>query len=118
MGTAYQISDDIEDICSDDSELGKSSGRDVQSRIITLPVIYYIQQGGDLQLLNEMSRDEMVEHLVKSNSLGYCQKKIGELCLDAIGQLDLLTENEYKYALKEAAKSILSKSEVGQSQPI
>lgn len=118
MGTAYQISDDMEDICSDDSELGKSSGRDVQSRVITLPVIYYIQQGGDWRLLNEMQRDEMVEQLVKSNSLEYCQKKIEELCLDAIGQLELLAENEYKYALEEAAKLILSKSAVGQSQPI
>jgi geranylgeranyl pyrophosphate synthase len=118
IGTAYQISDDIEDICCNDAQLGKSSRRDMQSRILTLPVIYYIQQGGNWSQLNKMTQNEIIEQLEKSSSFEYCRERIEELCLEAIEHLACLTKSKYKYALKDIAELISSQSEVGQSNYI
>ena len=111
-GTAYQISDDIADICSDDLHLGKSSKRDMQSRVITLPVIHYIQRGGNWRELSKKTREEMVEDLTKSGSLEYCRNKIDAFCAEAVEHLNPLVESKYKYLLRNAAELISSKSQI------
>ncbi len=112
VGTAYQISDDLEDICSYDSQLGKSSKRDIKSRIMTLPIIHYIQQGGNWRLLEHISQDQAVYELIKSGSLEYCRKKIDIFCSKAILHLRPLVDNEYKFLLKHTAELISSKSQI------
>lgn len=114
VGTAYQISDDIQDICSNDDQIGKSSGRDIKSKVITLPVIHYIQNGGDRRLLKKMSRRETFEELIKSGSIEYCQRKIESYCNAAIEHLKPLVDSEYKYLLKNTAELIASRSYITQ----
>jgi octaprenyl-diphosphate synthase len=114
-GTAYQISDDIEDICSDDSQSGKSSSRDMKSKVITLPVICYIQQGGNWEQLNKMPREQMIDELTKKGCIQYCQKKIELFCNEAIEHLTLLEDSTYKYLLKNAVESISTKSKITRS---
>ncbi len=43
VGTAFQIVDDLLDLTGDESEVGKSLGRDVYEGEPTLPVIHYLR---------------------------------------------------------------------------
>lgn len=47
FGIAYQIVDDVLDMTSDANSLGKPVGSDLAQGIITLPVICYLERGGD-----------------------------------------------------------------------
>ena len=113
IGTAYQISDDIADICGDDNQLGKSSGRDIETRIMTLPMIHLLAQGYDYVTLKTMSRSDVIELLNEKGSFSHCREFIRKYCSQAIDQLTCLPKSEYKSALEEAARLILSKSVVG-----
>ena len=42
VGMAFQIADDLLDLTGDESEVGKSLGRDVCERELTLPLIHYL----------------------------------------------------------------------------
>lgn len=117
LGTAYQILDDIDDIISEDSRLGKSCGRDMHGRIITLPVIFYIQHGGECDMLNNMSHDQIADELIKSGSLDYCQNKLELFCNEAIEFLSPLAESEYKLMLKNTARMISSKTQISVFKP-
>lgn len=44
VGMAFQIRDDILDICGTEKELGKPPGSDIRQGNITLPIIYSLQQ--------------------------------------------------------------------------
>ena len=116
IGTAYQISDDIADICGDDNQLGKSSGRDFETRIMTLPLIHLSSQGYDYITLKTMSRNDVIELLNEKGSFSHCREYIRKYCSQAIERLTCLPESKYKSALEEAARLILSKSVVGLPQ--
>jgi heptaprenyl diphosphate synthase len=46
IGTAFQISDDIIDICSDSNESGKEPGTDLREGLHTLPVLFALRETG------------------------------------------------------------------------
>jgi heptaprenyl diphosphate synthase len=55
VGTAFQISDDIIDIDSDQDESGKLPGTDLREGVHTLPVLYALQDSGpDADRLREL----------------------------------------------------------------
>ncbi|TCO64445.1 heptaprenyl diphosphate synthase [Actinocrispum wychmicini] len=43
LGTAFQISDDVLDIAATEAELGKKPGTDLREGIVTLPVLYAVE---------------------------------------------------------------------------
>lgn len=43
LGMAFQITDDLLDVTSNDETLGKPAGRDIKQGVITLPVIYALK---------------------------------------------------------------------------
>ncbi len=47
LGVAFQIMDDILDFTGDETALGKPAGSDLRRGIITLPLIYAVDAGGD-----------------------------------------------------------------------
>jgi heptaprenyl diphosphate synthase len=62
VGMAFQIRDDILDICGTEEQLGKPPGSDIKQGNITLPVILALQETGlREQLLTEVNRIEAVE---------------------------------------------------------
>ncbi len=44
LGLAFQISDDVLDFMADEATLGKPVGSDLQQGLITLPVLYYLEE--------------------------------------------------------------------------
>jgi len=63
IGTAFQLSDDIIDVASESSDLGKASGTDLREGIATLPTLYAQQSASAddqrlLELLSGPIRDE------------------------------------------------------------
>ncbi len=71
LGIAFQIIDDILDYTEDQSTIGKPAGNDLRQGMVTLPLIYALQeqpQNGHYQLvqklLNETSHDEQEVHEV------------------------------------------------------
>jgi heptaprenyl diphosphate synthase len=54
FGIVYQIVDDILDMISDQKRLGKPVGSDLTQGIITLPVICYLERGGDDKVINKI----------------------------------------------------------------
>lgn len=105
-GMAYQISDDIADIYSNDNQLGKSSWRDIETQITTLPIIHLLSQGYEYVKLKTMSRSDIIELLSERESISYCHGYIRQYCLQAMDELACLPESEYKTALKTLTKSI------------
>jgi octaprenyl-diphosphate synthase len=106
-GMAYQISDDIADICNDDIQLGKSSARDIRNHTITLPFIHLFQQGYDYEEAISLDKSELVGLLNETGSLSYCRERIKMYCTHALKELCCLQDNEFKSALSSITESIL-----------
>ena len=89
LGLAFQITDDLLDICGDASQTGKTAGRDVDNRRVTLPVIHWLNQ------LDEDARQAALdlENLGKSGALGEAAEGLTRLerelerLRDALGEL-------------------------------
>ena len=71
LGIAFQIVDDVLDYTEDQSTIGKPAGNDLRQGMVTLPLIYALQeqpQNGHYQLvqklLNEKEHDEQEIHVV------------------------------------------------------
>jgi heptaprenyl diphosphate synthase len=48
LGVAFQISDDVLDISATEAELGKAPGTDLREGIVTLPVLYALEDNPKL----------------------------------------------------------------------
>ena len=45
LGIAFQIADDLLDVVGDESDIGKPAGNDLRQGLLTLPVIYFLNNG-------------------------------------------------------------------------
>lgn len=64
LGMAFQIVDDILDLTGDESRLGKPVGGDLRQGLVTLPVIYYLEQvSGDTAVQAVLSGQRDEEHV-------------------------------------------------------
>jgi octaprenyl-diphosphate synthase len=82
LGLAFQIADDVLDLIGDESEVGKSLGRDVCERELTVPLIHYLRTasaGHRAALLgwlrgNDPQRHRQIAALLRdSDSIAYAQ---------------------------------------------
>lgn len=114
VGMAFQIQDDILDLCGTEKQIGKPPGSDMRQGNITLPVIYALQQPE----LNRLLRDEI--ELIRAHEDGYSTQKAIELIKasgglakaeqladryieKALSSLDLLPEQKVKKTLRDIA---------------
>ncbi len=65
LGMAFQISDDLLDLLSDDETTGKTSRSDLQHGIYTLPILYAMSENSELKgLLAGSVEDEQFEEII------------------------------------------------------
>lgn len=115
LGIAFQIVDDILDITADPKVLGKPVGGDIRQGIITLPMIYALEDSPQALQLQELlgrsskSEDEVkevVELIKQSGGIEKSRKVVDLYIAKAIKNLDELPEIPSKYALKELAEFV------------
>lgn len=113
LGTAFQLVDDIMDYTADAKEMGKNVGDDLAEGKPTLPLLYAMNNGSDVQ--KQLIRDA-IEHgngmdnlsailaaMDETGALKYTQQKAEEEANKAINALNLIPDSEYKEALIDLA---------------
>jgi octaprenyl-diphosphate synthase len=112
LGLAFQIVDDILDICGEQKTVGKSLGTDIEKGKLTLPMIHFLKHAAPqhrelLVGLLESEEHDRVERvrqlLAPSESVAYARGEAERLVGEAIAALSILPASEAKDALIEAA---------------
>lgn len=118
IGVAFQIVDDILDICGDQKTVGKSLGTDIEKGKLTLPMIHFLRtaapQHRDLLigLLESQDHDrvERVRQLMApSSSIAFARGKAEELVEQAIAALRVLPQSDARDTLVEMAHFVTAR---------
>lgn len=112
LGIAFQITDDMLDLISDEAKTGKSTKNDLLNGKFTLPVIYAAEYStpSEIEILTNGSRKEEVLKLIeKYGGLEYSQNKVKNYTNVAKENLNQLSNSQYKDALIKLADEICGK---------
>lgn len=111
LGTAFQLSDDILDLTSTDTQLGKAAGSDLLEGKLTLPLITLLgyEPGLTLRLEEVMlngtydgiSREEIVDKLLSYGVLDDVKARANEFAMAARKSLDVLPQSVYRSCLED-----------------
>ena len=119
VGTAFQIVDDILDICGQQKTVGKSLGTDIEKGKLTLPLIHFLKHAAAphrellLELLDSADHDRVahVRQLVApSASIAYARGQAECLVAEAVSALHVLPESAAREALMEAARFVTARN--------
>jgi octaprenyl-diphosphate synthase len=118
LGLAFQIVDDILDICGEQKTVGKSLGTDIEKGKLTLPMIHFLKhaapQHRDLLIgLLESQEHDRIEHvrqlLAPSDSIRYARAEAERLVNESIAALRTLPATAAREALMEAAHYVTAR---------
>jgi geranylgeranyl pyrophosphate synthase len=119
LGLAFQITDDILDVAGDDTDFGKTVGRDLAEGMPTLPMIYAVAAAGrsshDLAtriVATDKTADEVRELLdiIKaSGGVARARERALEFHAAAVSALDALPANAERDALRDVADFVVSR---------
>lgn len=113
VGMAFQLTDDLLDLTSDDKTLGKPAGNDIMQGIVTLPAIRALEISPDRDELHSIvtNRDmtpEMVQRALEivrqSDGIDFTKQKVEEFLNKAIEVLPA----EMPEDIKEAYRMVVS----------
>lgn len=119
LGNAFQLIDDALDYCSDAKTIGKNIGDDLADGKATLPLIYALQHGTELQKqqimesLKKGSLDFLPEILValeETKAIEYTKNIAAQEIDKALSSLTILPDSKYKEALINLAQFALQRS--------
>ncbi|TYQ15824.1 UNVERIFIED_CONTAM: heptaprenyl diphosphate synthase [Acetivibrio alkalicellulosi] len=115
MGLAFQIMDDILDMCGKTNIMGKPKFEDLQQGNITLPIIMLLKEPGYRDAINEViKRDGNIEIissiLEELNIIEECYKVAVNHIKKAQNFLSFLPQSEYKTKLYDVANMLMVRS--------
>ncbi len=123
LGVAFQIQDDILDICGDPAKTGKPVGLDIKNRERTILVIHALKHAScadrayieDIMTGKIEAGDAEIEHLreifINTHSIKHAIALSKELLMDAKSNLDSLEDSAAKYKLQLIAEMVSSRIE-------
>ncbi|CAM3776041.1 polyprenyl synthetase family protein [Cohnella lubricantis] len=121
VGMAFQITDDLLDVCGTEKKIGKPPGSDLRQGNITLPVLYALQESGLRdQLLAEIERiragageansSAAVKLVRGSGGIKASERLADRYTAGALHELDRLPNTPAKRNLAEIAKFVAQRS--------
>lgn len=121
VGMAFQIRDDLLDLCGTEKTIGKPPGSDMRQGNITLPVIYALQEEGlRAPLLEELDRirtagltadaSSAIELIIGSEGIRRSEELAERFIVKAFEALEGLPECKAKSHLKEIALFVNKRS--------
>lgn len=115
LGNAFQIIDDCLDYSSDSKTLGKNAGEDLQDKRITLPVIFALQRCSEaekeilIKAIENADLETVISYINKYDTLKECKKAAEQSGEQAVKELNVFPENEYKQALISLVQRALNR---------
>ncbi len=118
LGTAFQITDDLLDLIGDETEVGKSLGRDLDKGKLTLPLIHYLRTGAEsrrekmLALLRDgdpRRNDQVATLVADSDSIDYARQVAYEHVRKSLDILSELPPSDAKASLTAMAEFIVAR---------
>jgi len=116
LGMAFQIVDDILDFTGKEEELGKPVGSDLRQGVITLPVLYFLEENPDWGSVERVlgggkEREEHIRSLVTrikgSGAIRSSQAEAQGFTEEAKKALSALPANEYRQVMLELADYLM-----------
>ena len=114
LGIAFQIRDDLFDIMGTVDAIGKPIGFDVKKNMLTLPLIHMFETVGDnkkktlqRKLKKHASRKDFraIGKLIETHGgIKYATEKMERISQEAMDELNIFPDSEYKEALCTAVK--------------
>jgi octaprenyl-diphosphate synthase len=108
LGYAFQIIDDILDYMGEEAIIGKNIGDDLLEGKVTLPLIYLLSNSSqDIKQKLHMAIKEpttadvndIIKIIKNSNAINYCRDMADKYVNQALAQLTIFPESEYKTSL-------------------
>jgi octaprenyl-diphosphate synthase len=119
LGMAFQIADDVLDLCGEERVTGKSLGTDLEKQKLTLPVIYLLklvepEVGAKLRgLLAEAKADHrrlLRPYFDATGAIDRAWQCARQHVRQALDALDCVAESEAKLALKTLAQYVVRRT--------
>ncbi len=123
LGVAFQIQDDILDICGDPAKTGKPVGLDIKNRERTILVIHALNHSNDVDRayiegimsgtgeVTSSDIERVREIFINSHSIKYAIALSRGLILDAKSNLESLEDTEARYKLQLIADLVTMRIE-------
>jgi len=117
LGIAFQIADDLLDLCGEEKATGKSLGTDLEQQKLTLPLIHLLAQEGygprARQLLSaegNHKREALLPLLRQSDALSYARQRALAFAGRARAELMCLPASLYRTLLEGMTEQVVDRS--------
>ncbi len=117
LGLAFQVVDDVLDFVADERVLGKPVGSDLRQGLVTLPVMLFLEHGGDHPALQRIlthgpsdpTVQEVVRAIAASPAIEHSLRVARDYIREAKEALQLFPSSEYKTAFLDLADFIVQR---------